>query len=401
MTPIDFEDRPDLERALNSAFSPHSPINESRLFAGRTSQIRAVVDTVQAQGLHAAIYGERGVGKTSLANTIKDYLRGVVGVSRVNCSQGDTFDAVIRRSLGGFQLSLTRPQAGFGDREAQVVQEVIGLLPHEETLSPDQVGDLLAQLPPYFVLVIDEFDRLEASQTSAFADFIKSLSDRGAPSTVVLVGVAENINDLIVSHASVERCLRQIPLQRMSDEELRSIVDIGLQTAGFVLSSTAPLRRIISVSQGFPHYTHLLAQSAARSALDSGRITITDDDVLAGMSEAVERADQTHRELYYRTTTATSKKNLWKEVVVACALAESDERGYFSSRGVQEKLSVILRRPVIQQTLAYHLGNLTDESRGPLLSRDGLPRRYRYRFLNPLMRPFITMKAMNDGIVVP
>ena len=390
-----------LERALNTAFSPHSPINEARLFAGRTDQIRAVVDTVQTPGLHAAIYGERGVGKTSLANIIKEFLGDVVGVSRVNCAQADTFDSVIRRSLGAFQLSLSRPQAGFGEREHQVVKEVVDLLPADAPLSPDHVAALLAQLPPYFVLVIDEFDRLAPAQTSAFADFIKSLSDRGAASTVVLVGVAENINDLIHSHASIERCLRQIPLQRMSEAELKEIIEIGLATAGFALSSEAPIRRILSVSQGFPHYTHLLSQNAARAALDAGQTTISDADVISGMHTAVERADQTHRELYYKATTATRKSNLWKEVVASCALADSDERGYFATRAVQDRLSIVLKRPVIQQTLAYHLGNLTEESRGPLLARDGPPRRYRYRFCNPLMRPFITMKAMSDGMIEP
>lgn len=257
----------------------------------------------------------------------------------------------------------------------------------------------MAQLPPYFVLVIDEFDRLDAGQTAAFADFMKSLSDRGATSTVVIVGVAENVNDLILSHASVERCLRQIRLQRMSEPELSDIVNKGLGSTGFDLSSDAPLRRILTVSQGFPHYTHLLAQNAARAALDTEHTTITDEDVVAGMRTAVERADQTHRELYYKATTSTGKKNIWKEVVAACALAESDERGYFSSRAAQHKLSEILRRSIVQQTLAYHLGNLTGESRGPLITRDGPPRRYRYRFTNPLMRPYITMKAMNDGLI--
>ncbi|HXF51326.1 MAG TPA: ATP-binding protein [Dehalococcoidia bacterium] len=397
------EKRAEYERAINTAFSPHSPINEARFFAGRTEQVRAVVDTIQTPGLHAAIYGERGVGKTSLANIIKDYLGGqIVGVSRVNCSQQDTFESVIRRSLSAFQLSMSHPLIGFGQREESTVREVLELLPQDgTTLSPDAVAALLAQLPPHFVLVIDEFDRLPREETAAFADFIKSLSDRGASSTVVLVGVAEDIDALILSHASVERCLRQIPLQRMSEDELSEIIDRGLEATGFALASDAPRKRILSVSQGFPHYTHLLAQHAARTALDSERTTIEDEDVVAGMKTAVERADQSHRELYYKATTGTKKRNLWREVVAACALADTDERGYFSTRAVQDRLSEILGRHIIQQTLAYHLGKLTEDNRGPLLQRVGPERRYRYRFLNPLMRPFITMKAMNDGLIHP
>ena len=67
----------------------------------------------------------------------------------------------------------------------------------------------------------------------------------------------------------------------------------------------------------------------------------------------------------------TKKENLWNEVVAACALAPTDERGYFSSRSVQEQLADILGRPVIQQTVAFHLGKLTEASRGPMLESIG------------------------------
>jgi hypothetical protein len=105
--------------------------------------------------------------------------------------------------------------------------------------------------------------------------------------------------------------------------------------------------------------------------------------------------------VYFQATTGTKKKNLWREVVTACALARTDERGYFATRDVQDSLSRILGRQVIQQTVAFHLGKLIEESRGPLLQRVGPERRYRYRFKNPLMRPFVLIKATSDGLIKP
>jgi hypothetical protein len=182
----------------------------------------------------------------------------------------------------------------------------------------------------------------------------------------------------------------------MSDDEIAAILDAGVERAGFAIDDAARAR-IIRVSQGFPHYTHLLAQNSARAALDSGTDTIADATVMAAMNAAVQHADQVHREAYFRAVTGTKKQNLWREVVAACAFAESDERGYFSSRAVQTSLSEILGRPVIQQTVAFHLGKLTEQSRGPLLERIGPERRYRYRFINPLMRPFIVMRTTADA----
>lgn len=392
-------DRNRADAALAIAFSPHQPINQSRFFRGRRGQVREIVDTVATAGLHAVIYGERGVGKTSLASTIRDFFQDVVGVSRTVCSGSDTFSSVIRRALGEIQLTLERPTLGLTPGVKSDIVSPLDMLPAEGALAADAVAAQLARIPMHIVLVIDEFDRLPRSQANSFADFIKSMSDRGAVPTVVLVGVAEDVDNLMVNHQSIERCLRQVQLQRMAEGELAEIMEKGFGMAGFTLASDAPKDRIISISQGFPHYTHLLALYAARNALDEGRRTVTSHDVARGVQVAVERTDQRHRELYHRATTGTRSRNLWKEVVTACALATSDERGYFSGRAIQERATEITGMPVIQQTLAYHLGKLTEPERGPLLERTGQERRYRYRFLNPLMRPFIIMKAMDDGLL--
>ncbi|HVC77542.1 MAG TPA: AAA family ATPase [Candidatus Micrarchaeaceae archaeon] len=396
--------RLELEGKIKLAFSPHSPINQVSFFSGRIDQIRAVADTVTTPGLHAVLYGERGVGKTSLTNVISQILSVVKGMSRVQCSQQDSFEAVIRRSLAGVVWSEEKGPVGFTGASAKQVKNLGQLLPSRANgnlLSPDTVAGLLSVLPPYVVLVVDEFDRLPRSETADFADLMKALSDRGATMTLVLVGVAEDINHLIENHASVERCMRQIRLLRMSDGELGEIIDRALTATGFSVESPDLKGNIVILSQGFPHYVHALGQNAARNALDGGRLVINLDDVLRGMVQIVEYGDQSHRELYHLAITGTKKRSLWREVVAACAHAETDERGYFSSRAVQESLSMILGRPVIQQTVAFHLGKLTDASHGPLLERTGPERRYRYRFINPMMRPFVYIKATTDGMIPP
>jgi hypothetical protein len=348
------------------------------------------------------LYGERGVGKTSLSNIIAEILTVVKGSSRVNCAQHDNFEGVIRRSLSGIRWSEEKPSMGFKRADGEVVRSLAEMLPPHQAgnpLSPDTVAEALDTLPPYVVLFIDEFDRLPREAAAVFADLIKAVSDRGSSTTIVLVGVAEDINDLIGNHASVERCLRQIRMPRMSDHELTQIIEKACESIGFAEPGDDVTRRIVTVSQGFPHYTHALGQNAARKALDDGILAISSNNVVRAMEQLVEFGDQSHRELYHRAVTGTKKQNLWREVVAACATAETDERGFFSSRAVQDALAKILGRPVIQQTVAFHLGKLTEPSRGPLLQRTGPERRYRYRFINPLMRPFTLIKATADGMI--
>ena len=54
------------------AFTPSAPIDDLELFAGRLQQVQVVVNAVVQKGQHVALYGERGVGKTSLANILGD-----------------------------------------------------------------------------------------------------------------------------------------------------------------------------------------------------------------------------------------------------------------------------------------------------------------------------------------
>jgi Holliday junction resolvasome RuvABC ATP-dependent DNA helicase subunit len=65
----------DLALRVGSVFSPAAPIREKDVFAGRRDQLRMVIDAINQQGQHALIYGERGVGKTALANVVAAFLK--------------------------------------------------------------------------------------------------------------------------------------------------------------------------------------------------------------------------------------------------------------------------------------------------------------------------------------
>jgi hypothetical protein len=385
---------------LAQVFTPHAPLRTADLFAGRTDQFRAATDTVKTVGLHAIIFGDRGVGKTSLSFVIADAVKAEVGIARVSCSQSDTFESVVRRALDALAITGDRQLLGFGSRTGRFVTQAGQGLP-PGNLTPGAVAQALVSLPPDFLLIVDDLDRLPRIETAGFADLIKTLSDVAAPVTLLLVGVARSVDSLLDNHGSVARCLRQIRLPRMSDEELAQIVDKGYGAAGFELESAAPRDAIVSISQGFPHFTHLLALYAGRVALDDRRITVTLKDVEAGVAVALVHPDwhEDYLTQYMLATSATKRDNLWRFVVAACALAPSDERSDFSSRGVIVALQRLMNRSIRQQTIAFHLGKLTEEARGPLLERSGGSHQYRYRFVDPMMRPYITMRAQADGII--
>src|SRR5690349_13972486 len=77
-----------------SAFSPSSPITIKELFSGRVAQLNRVWDVLHQNGQHALIYGERGVGKTSLAQVAKDSHGGLSAY--YTCNSGDNFASIWR-----------------------------------------------------------------------------------------------------------------------------------------------------------------------------------------------------------------------------------------------------------------------------------------------------------------
>lgn len=390
-----------LQFQIGSIFTPGSPVNEKDLFAGRIEQIGKVLNAVSQRGYHAVIYGERGVGKTSLANILHSVLPQGGGwtVPRVNCDGNDTFASLWKKAFTDITLTNTKPGAGFSQKSHVTQTPFSDTLPQDVT--PDAVRRALTSLSQHLnvLIVFDEFDRIADSKvTVLMADTIKTLSDYGLSSTVVLIGVADSVDDLVVGHQSIERALVQIPMPRMSREEIQQIIENGLSRLGMTIAASA-MDELTSLSQGLPYITHLLALQSGRAALGDGRLQITQNDVDNGISAALDDWQQTTTKAYYDAVQSAQPGNIYKQVLLACALSETDDFGFFSASAVRGPLRVITDREYDIPNFAQHLKNFSDEARGGVLHRTGEQRRIRYRFTSPLLRPYIVMRGFKEGLL--
>jgi MoxR-like ATPase len=59
-----------LRTKIFNVFLPGTPISDFDFFAGRKQQMNAVTSAIMQPGRHAILFGERGVGKTSLAKVL-------------------------------------------------------------------------------------------------------------------------------------------------------------------------------------------------------------------------------------------------------------------------------------------------------------------------------------------
>jgi Cdc6-like AAA superfamily ATPase len=381
-------------------FTPATPVSEDDLFAGRMEQIRRVVDVVNQRGQHAVIFGERGVGKTSLANVVSSKLASPgtrILAPRINCDSTDDYSTLWKKCFSRVDLIRRIPVPGFQSTVSQGTvraSDVAG-----ETITPDEVCRLLALLSAeaLVIVIVDEFDRLMDEKVKrAFADTIKALSDHDVAATLVVVGVADTVDELISEHESVERALVQVQMPRMSRAELHEILDKGLKRLGLGITDDAK-RQISLLSQGLPHYTHLLGLHSARLALDAGEQRIAAGHVHTAMAKSVEDAQQSLRNAYRKAIASSRRDNIFGRVLLACALARTDEFGYFAAADVRLPLSGIMGKRYDIPGFARHLNDFSRPDRGFVLRKTGAKHKHRFRFTNPLMQPLVIMKGMIDG----
>ncbi len=390
----------DRMRLVAEGFRPAAPIDRKALFSGRTEQIGELF-AVQAQpGQHAVIYGERGVGKTSLTTVAAEMLRSSnILNARATCDTSDDFGSVWRKLLDEIVFRSPKQGVGFASSTSDVVHAASERL-RGGPVTPYEVRRALQEVTQSreLVVFIDEFDRLQdPAARTLFADAIKVLSDQLVRATIVIVGVADDVNELIREHGSVERALVQVHMPRMSADELTGVVTAGIASAQMTIDTTA-VKRVVVLSQGLPHYTHLLSQLAAQGALADGRADVTVGDVDFAVGRAIDKAQQSIVGAYHEALQST-RKSLYPQVLLACALARPDEFGFFTAADVREPLSTITGKPSQSASCAGHLEELSSERRGPVLQKRGTPRRYRYRFANPLLQPYVVMRGLSDGLI--
>jgi Cdc6-like AAA superfamily ATPase len=393
------EDWQNLGIEAGRVFTPTTPIDERSLFKGREEQVRIIIDAVNQKGQHAVLYGERGVGKTSLANVLSSFLsrpHGAILAPRVNCDSSDTFESVWRKAFEEVELSRRQSAMGFTAQDLNIPIRGSELLPHEVT--PDAVRRALTTLSSIAlpIFIIDEFDRLSLEPRRAFADTIKSLSDHAVPATVLLVGVADSVDELIKEHASVERALVQVRMPRMSSAEIHEILDNGMQRLQLTLTPVAR-RQIAKLAQGLPHYAHLLGLHAARVAIDKRTHEVTAEVVRDAVDRALRGASQSIRTNYENAIRSPRPDNLFADVLLACALTKTSDLGFFAAQDVREPMAQITGKRYEIPSFAQHLNEFSEPKRGPILQKTGTQRRYRYRFINPLFQPFVIMQGIQSG----
>lgn len=301
-SPTDVIDTVDPRRAaLRKAFTPTHPLRSARRLAGRGPQLARVLRAVLDETAHVVVYAERGRGKTSLTNLASEALRSLgFMVASYTCAADDDFDAILRGLLRSLPRSLLAVPAQHG-QEPLVGCEAA--LPAGRRLQPYDALGLVGRLTGRrLVLVVDEFDRVGDVMTrTRLADTVKLLSDRAAPILFMIVGVSENLEELLGRHPSIQRNIVGVPLPLLKDAEIKTLIERGAQDAGLVFPPAAR-DAIAAFSRGVPYTAQLLALHAGYSVLGRGGREVAGADLESALEMAVAETDPRIAKLYETLT---------------------------------------------------------------------------------------------------
>lgn len=389
------EDWKALRFEAGQLFTPSAPIGTAELFAGRQQQISKLLDVVGERGRHAIIYGEPGVGKTSISQILRLVIP--IKTSTVQYIRRQVFST---DSFSSIWLDIFREMKFIASTDDGGKEYVISDLYTSGVRPADVVRELSHfsenDIP---IIVIDEYNLIHDAGTSRLmAETIKAVSDSSINCTIIIVGISDSVKDLVSGHESIIRCSEEILMPRMQPEEMRDIVEGRIRRLGMSIDGNAKWKAI-NLTKGLPAFGHGLGKAAVLSAMKEKRLNVTESDVDIAIDDVINSSQNTLKNDYQVATHSNQERARYRQILMACALAQSDEIGYFTPKQVEAPLTEILKRPTAVEAFNNNLKEFTEEKRGRVLYRQGIARIYRYRFRNPAMQPYVLMKGVKDGFL--
>jgi Cdc6-like AAA superfamily ATPase len=380
---------------VRNVFTPHQPISERQLLFGRQEELRALLETINTPGQHVLLYGERGVGKSSLANVVAHAaeLATKKTLHFKRCDRSDVFATIVSGPLRhvGADLTLTQVSetSGYNSEGAlsvgllnvrgQLARQVVASYQASGQLSPSSVAEALAGIDG--LLIVDEAEAISGgADRRKLAELIKLLSDSGSVFKVMVVGIAQTGGELTAAHPSVQRCLRETKLRRMTDSELREIVVGGAKALDLGFEPEV-VNAIVSLSAGYPHFTHLLALKCAEDAIVAGRKSVDRADLNAALERAVSDAEGTLRRIYEDSARSTS--DAYRQILAAAAAIGPHE---FTSVELRDAYERVTGDTISQGSLNNYFQRLVSRDGKTILRRTG---QGHYRFEDPRMASYV------------
>jgi uncharacterized protein len=416
-SPLSFHD---FGEKLHQVVFPAQPIQTVEHLVGRTAELSRIEKALFAPGRHIFIYGDRGVGKSSVAATAANQLQSSdANYIDIACSPDATFKSVIAniayQAISASRIRSTKRseqvaidfrylKLGKSDEVAlhDLPAQIHTLLDAEAILR--EVAALHSDRP---IVVIDEFDRMkDPNERTMFADLVKHIGDKKINIRFIFTGVTRTLEGLLGAHPSSIRQLETIELLKLSWDARWDIAINAAASFGIELIDDIYIR-IAAVSDGYPYYVHLITEKILWHAYEDPLAIkrITWEHYHAGLSDAIQSISAELRRPYEMAVNQVIDNNGvtsddYEEILWSTADSEYLHRhvkDMFSSYDYIMKQRNG-RRSLDYETYTTVLKKLRNKSCGQILMTSWYKKPGLLTYRENMLRGYVRMKAESHGI---
>lgn len=420
-------------------------ILEPTRFVGRHDLLAKTVAALNTSHGLLAVYGKRGVGKSSLARQIQSMALGDYGLLRkaglshkipehprkyltvfYQCDSGiENAEALLSRLIndqdpedgllrlvpddGKEVVEFTRAKGAHAGADLKIVKW--GVKGVETTKYAKVVPDdtfqtfrnfisaiVIHQVKKKFkrdalLIILDEFDVIQ--DKSKIGSLIKSLSSDTVK--FCISGIAKDITSLVDDHVSVERLLEDGSLfvRPMPRDEGVAVIEKAQDLyQNKVLFNSVVTDEIVEVSAGYPYFIQLLGKACVKKLDERSTDTVTTNIWSEVKSDIASGAAFPTLESKYQTAIGRSEQ---RELLLHLLAGQTEEE----AEGTDEVGRVYLkntRRDAADLEIAnvdQVLPRLVDRKFGPVLEK--VPDRTGvYEFVNPIFRLYIRLRSFDS-----
>lgn len=323
----------------HNVFTPAKEVQDIERFAGRTGLLDGLSYALQADGAQIVLYGQRGIGKSSLGRVLGQMATNdEQALSRLSVPPHVKFDYLTVHitcddsidSIDRLLLRLLTDQAALADwLPFRVVErthsgeaggklgiKVVELSGKLADSIKERVVEVEADLETTFInacrtivnsgvashgllIILDEFDRI--ANKKGIASLLKALGPEQV--TFAMIGVAGDINELIADHESVTRQLADgnIRVTPMDRNDLAEIISRAMTALGDKYQfELAAIEWITSLAKGHPFYVHLVGKHSLLRAISAGQTVVTEAMARAALADIAMKESAPVQEATYK-----------------------------------------------------------------------------------------------------
>jgi hypothetical protein len=381
----------EITKLYRDVFTPTRPKRSYKEFTGRNHLIQSIVQAVEEERAHVVLCGDKGLGKTSLANVVAEFAdeAGYL-VARVTSTADLTFERFVHAILDQLSDRITDAPAGDILKEELGATHLADLL-NGGTFDVPAALKALERLTGHQVLVlIDDYDRVQHDGFKVkMTELMRALSDHGAWLSLIILGRGKNPGELLLDDFESVAGIVGMKLSPLEDGESEEAVKrgglrLGIQFNGDVTES------LVRLSQGIPSVLQWLCLLTIRRALRRYSDEVEMEDLTEIVEEAAGKIDSTLSAQLDRICCGSS--TAWiSDILFLAAQTPNQGDGVFSTLDMSDLSHSAVGKQLSELSLHWALTRLCAVERDTVLEKLSTTDGTRYRFVNPTMRAIVML----------